>query len=226
MITKQNVTDFADYCRKTLDLPNAKDPCANLYVNLPQALCDAIFSMGARYGSVRKVVANYVSYNVAKNSSPNHTISEFLETIEKVGGAEKFASDIVKNLQRTSAVNGILKAESCRLVALELKARGIETISDFNSYPDREELDRAILSTRSNKSGIMLKYLYMLTGDENMVKPDRMISRYIASAGISVLDNDEKVELVRAAAAELKSEFPNLVPRALDHAIWKYQRAL
>ena len=35
-----------------------------------------------------------------------------------------------------------------------------------------------------------------------------------------------RMEAYRAAAAELKSEFPNLVPRALDHAIWKYQRAL
>ena len=226
MITKHDISDFAEYCRKTLDLSNAEDSCAGLYVNLPQALCDAIFSMGVRYGAVRKVIANYISYNTVKNSSPNHTISEFLDTIEEVGGAEKFASDVLKNRQRAATRRGILKAESCRLVAEELKARGIETIADFNNYPDREELDRAILSTRSNKSGIMLKYLYMLTGDENMVKPDRMITRYIASAGISVLDNDEKVELVRAAAAELKSEFPNLVPRALDHAIWKYQRAL
>lgn len=225
MITSNDIRIFANHCKATLNLANAKDPCAGLYQNLPLCLLDAVYSMGVRYGSTRKVTARYAAYYVPQGTNANHTISEFLKNIENAGGAKNFAENVLNNKQRTATRNGILKSESCELVAKELQKRGIETISDFRNYSDKNELDKAICSTKSQSSGIMLKYLYMLAGDENMVKPDRMISRYIGLVLPRIKDHDDMVELVCRASDELKKSYPRLCPRALDHSIWEYQRA-
>ena len=94
------------------------------------------------------------------------------------------------------------------------------------SYCDKAELDKAICSTKSQSSGIMLKYLYMLAGDENMVKPDRMIRRFVKNAGFSKIEDKDIVELFRGTVSELKGSYPDLTPRALDSAIWLYQRKI
>ena len=224
MITSIDIRTFANHCNVTLDLANAKDPCAGLYQNLPLCLLDAVYSMGVRYGSTRKVTARYAAYYGAAGTNANHTVSEFLKNIENAGGTEIFAENVLNNRQRTATRNGILKSESCKLIAEELRKRGIETIAHFNDYPDKEDLDRAICATKSQSSGIMLKYLYMLAGDETMVKPDRMISRYIWSVFPHIKEHSDMVELVRRASDELRVSYPILCPRALDHSIWEYQR--
>ena len=57
-----------------------------------------------------------------------------------------------------------------------------------------------------------------------MVKPDRMISRYIWSVFPHIKKHSDMVELVRRASDELRVSYPILCPRALDHSIWEYQR--
>ena len=226
MITKNDIAVFVKHCESVLDLKNAKDACAGLYQNLPLCLLDAVYSMGVRYGSTRKVTARYAAYYGIQATNANHTVSEFLKNIENAGGAKIFAENVLNNRQRTATRNGIIKSESCKLVAEELKKRGIETISNFNDYPDKEDLDRAICATKSQSSGIMLKYLYMLAGDENMVKPDRMICRFIQSVLSHIKDHEDMVSLIREAAEELKSDYPTMCARALDHCIWEYQRKI
>ena len=225
MIKREDVINFVKYCEDNLTLKNAEDICEDLYHNLPLCIMDAVYSMGVRYTSARNVTERYKKYGEAE-SSESHTVTDFIENVKKEGGCEAFAYNVVKNLQRTATRNGILKSESCCLVAQVLKARGIETISDFMSYCDKAELDKAICSTKSQSSGIMLKYLYMLAGDENMVKPDRMIRRFVKNAGFSKIEDEDIVELFRGTVSELKGSYPDLTPRALDSAIWLYQRKI
>jgi hypothetical protein len=79
-------------------------------------------------------------------------------------------------------------------------------------------------------SGIVARYLRMLAGSEEEIKPDRMIHRYIrrasGDAGM-VLTNEAAVELVRTAARILADEgFAHITPRLLDHELWKLQRKI
>ena len=66
----------------------------------------------------------------------------------------------------------------------------------------------------------------MLAGEENFIKPDRMVLRFIESCtGRSKLTIDEATKLVMEAYATLAIEFPSLTPRKLDREIWNYQRS-
>ena len=63
----------------------------------------------------------------------------------------------------------------------------------------------------------------MLAGDDEVIKPDRMVQRFVARA----LDLAEKdmtiestIELVQLAVKELARRKLNWSPRRLDYAIW------
>jgi hypothetical protein len=64
----------------------------------------------------------------------------------------------------------------------------------------------------------------MLAGDERLVKPDRMILRFLAAALGRNVSAKEAQNLVARACEILVVEHPQLTPRALEHAIWTYQR--
>ncbi len=226
MISKKDTDIFTEHCRAVLDLKNAVDECEGLYKNLPLCILDAVYSMGVRYGSVRKVTARYAAHYGKDAEGEGHTVSDFLHNIDAAGGTDAFARDVLCNRHRTAPRGGILKSESARLVAQVLARRGIETLSDFRTYGDKVELDRAICKTRSQSSGIMLKYLYMLAGDKNMIKPDRMITRFIGAVLPEVTEHSDMILLLQSAAAGLAHIKPDMSPRMLDFCIWRYQRAL
>ena len=87
----------------------------------------------------------YVTYYKLKSFNYNggakeHTIEEFLENIDKEGDIELFATNILRNRQRTSSKNGILKAQACKEMAEVLKNNDINTIKDFNAKKTRRLL--------------------------------------------------------------------------------------
>jgi hypothetical protein len=66
----------------------------------------------------------------------------------------------------------------------------------------------------------------MLAGNENGVKADRMVTRFVADAlGVRNVPPEKAEELVRQASSALRSDFPSFVPSGLDNKIWKYQRS-
>lgn len=65
-----------------------------------------------------------------------------------------------------------------------------------------------------------IAYLWMLAGEDQHIKADRMVRRWLSRA----LDRDEvsvmeATDLVSAAAGRL-----HVTPWMFDHAIWKYER--
>jgi hypothetical protein len=63
----------------------------------------------------------------------------------------------------------------------------------------------------------------MLTGDRNLIKPDRMLKRFVSDATDVSLQNcnDELViDLITYAA----NQIDGMYPRRLDSIIWRYQR--
>jgi len=84
--------------------------------------------------------------------------------------------------------------------------------------------EQEITRIPGQSSGLSTRYFYMLAGDENFIKPDRMIRRFIQAAIGRDLNMDECQELLIAAHAELVRDYPLLTPRSLDHEIWLYQR--
>lgn len=216
------------YCEEALDLKNAKLSDEYYYSSLPLCILDAVYSIGVRYTATRNVVLRYCQkYNLptSRNMSPEyppgesqHTISQLVENIELVG-AESFACHVLNNLQRTSTVSGILKSEAVYLWAKIFKEHDIEVFHDISTIG--KEVENKILKIKGQRSGISLSYFYMLSGNDNLCKPDRHILRFL-SKGLhrEIKDYSEAQAIMCDVTATLKEKYAHLSVRTLDHAIW------
>jgi len=176
------------------------------------AMIDAVWSIGVRAGGVANVIARYVELR----GDSQHTCAEFVTWVEELGGPEAFA-DAVRNRQRTSTTNGILKAEAVYLQAAMLASEGVVDVSGLTDAVR----ERWVLVPGS-KSGTSWDALLLVMG-EDTVKADRMLRRFCAAAlgtTESRVSAKRAHALVVAAAAEL-----GVSARALDGAIWARESA-
>ena len=230
MLTNQTIKNFANYCERKLSIAGKSDPNLDFYKSLPLCILDAVHSIGVKYSSTAKVTERYIEYydlDISRSfaGANEHTIKDFLKNIENAGGAKAFAEKIVRNRQRTSSINGILKAEACEMVARVCEKHGIDTLADFNNYDKKDALDKDILAVHGQSSGVMLKYLRMLAGNNNLIKPDRMVKRFVAGFSSTITSDEELQELVSRAATEvLNLKHPNMTTRLLDYLIWENTR--
>ena len=214
----------AAYCKSVLNLKDANLSPEYGYPCLPFCVIDSVYSIGVRYEGVQNVIARYREYlGLLKIVEESHTIAEFVELMQK-HGAEQCADNIFRNRQRTSARNGILKAEAVLLFANALHQRGINTREEAKALTDDAEFEQAIFAIPGQSSGISLKYFFMKCGYTDFIKPDRMVYRFLKQALGRRIGREESVTLLRQASRILQQEYPDITPRALDGEIWKYQR--
>ena len=186
-------------------------------------MIDAIWSIGVRYQSVENVIARYRAERLAGGHGAEADRPEDVRRfVEACGGPEGFALRI-RNHQRTSSRNGILKAEAVLHEARILEHEGVGVPADLAGASE-ERLDHLRgrwSAVPGQASGISWRAFCMLVGLAE-VKPDRMIRRYVARAlgrsGESAVGVEEARDLVMATAAHL-----GVSPRALDYAIWAHQ---
>lgn len=212
----------------------------NLNIPLPQgeyqyahlALCvvDSVYSLGVRYESVERTVADCCGRlrweQDRKKAIVEHSISEFLNILSPYENRwEALADEVFRNRQRTSTRSGILKAEAVYRFAKTLQQFRIETFAHALNFTQRDSLRRAITSIRGQGSGLSFNYFLILAGDTSAVKVDRMVTRFVADAlGVRTVSPEACERLIRDAVSILRPEFPRLTPSLLDHAIWNYQR--
>lgn len=204
---------FAEYCREHYDL-NAQ--LAYDYKSLSVCIIDCVYSLRANYKTTVKVVERYAEkYMDGDCNKSGDTLSKFIERIEAVS-PEKFAKSVFMNSQKSG---GILKSAICLKLAKYLKTVGIETIDDFNRFPERELLELIVRSVKGVRDAGM-NYLFMLAGDDNRCKPDVHIHRCIKDAcGMDVSDKECQI-IFSEAVAELKNDYPKLTVKGLDSIIW------
>ena len=202
------------------------------YASLPLCVIDAVFSIGVKYPSTQATVARFCgktgwprfAISRADRGAGTHSLSDLLALYDGLT-SESAAKALFGNRQRTSTRSGILKAEAVRLFAEALLHCGIDTFADITA--DRLELAEAtILGLPGQGSGIAFDYFRMLAGDDDLIKPDRMIQRFVANALRTKKEPEPRqaAVLVRLAARELTRRGHLWTPLSLDHAIWRYQR--
>ena len=223
---------LADYI-ETTDLPQAQLPDEYRYASLPLCIIDAVFSIGVRYETTRATVerfcrntgwSKFAESREGRGAGTN-SIKELLKLYEGLS-CEELAVSLFGNRQRTSAKSGILKADAVRLFAAALREAKIESFADLT--PSSIELAEAlVLNLPGQSSGISFDYFQMLAGNDNLVKPDRMVQRYVAHAVGMPSDPSPRLTgaLVRLAARELSSRGHDWSPLSLDYAIWVRQRS-
>lgn len=71
--------------------------------------------------------------------------------------------------------------------------------------------------------GVRTDYFWMLVGDDDQVKPDRMIRRFLRRNGLVTDVAGAKTALV-AVAERLSHDGTEVTPWMVDHAIWNVER--
>lgn len=234
-----NISKFVAYCETELDLHDMlvvkkrTDPNEVFYKSLPICIIDAVFSIGVKYKSVEnaeKAFIDYFNLDISREYPivNEYTINDFIRDMDSFDSFEEAAKTGFNNMQRTSSVNGILKAEACYHVAEVFKKHNINTLDDFNKYVNKDALDADILNVRGQSSGIMLKYLYMLAGNANEVKPDRhmvnFMKKVFPNLTMSARDHALIKEIITETVSELHLKYPQLTERFLDLLIWEHMR--
>ena len=231
------IFDFVNYCEAELELheklivQGKKDPNETFYKSLPICIMDAVFSIGVNYKSVEKATNTFMkhfSLNIprAYPVGTEYTISDFLQNMDTFASFEEAAKVGFNNRQRTSSVNGILKAEACYRVAEIFKKHNINTLAEFNAYQNKPALDADILKVKGQSSGIMLKYLYMLAGKADEVKPDRHMVNFMRQVfpelTMETKDHNEIKKIMQETVSALKPKYPQLTARFLDYLVWEH----
>lgn len=231
MISNPDIQNFISFCIFKLNFSNLTLVEEYGYHNLPLCIIDAVFSIGVNYASTENTVKRFCDYfgvtrlrdKELAPISEQLSVSEFLQL--HIGlTLPEMAEKVYQNKQRTSTRNGILKAEAVYHFTKVVQSFGVEYLQDVGMILGDALFEGEIVKIPGQASGLSTRYFYMLAGDENFIKPDRMIRRFIYSAIQRELSLNECQELLVSAHAELVKEYPLLTPRSLDHQIWLYQR--
>jgi hypothetical protein len=205
------------------------------YASLPICVVDAVFSIGIRYESVRKTVRNFCAaadpaWALQEKDGTERSISELLAFLGSMSPICA-ACDVFGSRHRTSSQSGILKSDAVVRVAKVLKKHGIERFSDWRAeHTDLDAIKAEVQKIPGQKSGISFDYLAMLAGDEQGVKPDRMIKRFVCRAmgeapcANPTIDPDFAAGAIRHASGLLRASAPSMNPRLLDYIIWENER--
>ena len=221
-ISRDEATLLRRACERALSDSGESIHIPDGYRSVPLCAIDAIYSIGVRYEGVENVVERYRSYWRAQGvdaDSPAHTTAQFLR---EFGERDDLGFTLFGNRQLTSPRGGIPKADAV-LRLLEMLGScdfDIQTTEQLRSHFKDEKLDAAIRSIHGQSSGISAKYLFLLAGVEDAIKPDRMIVRFVSDAVGRKVTPLEAQDLLVETVPGLKSAFPDVTPRLLDHVIW------
>lgn len=217
-------------------------PRQSTWSSLSLCVIDAVFSVGARYSSTERAVLNVASdcdvtvpivgCDIEFHDDPL-PVSRLLEHYPS--GVQLAAA--AKNRQRTSSRGGILKAEATLRYAAVLAGHGIETIHDARALlgdpATLEAVERELRTVPGEgKFGVRLGYLWMLVGADDMVKPDRMVLRWLRLHTTSNLSPDGVSYSPEQARVVLKAVSDHIRVDTheafslweIDHAIWQAAR--
>lgn len=222
------IESLCQACEATLNLEDAALSPSYYYDSLPQCVIDAVFSIGVRYTSTTNVVKSYCAYYALRihnechdQKGDKHTISQLIDHITSTG-VEKSADVIFHNHQRTSTRNGILKAEAVLRFARVLQKYGVETLADMSAKGLPLQAEVEIMRIPGQKSGLSLRYLYMLSGDDSQSKPDRHVLRFLKKHTGHDYSIQEAQDSLTEAVKILRGKYPQLSVRLLDYSIWNY----
>ncbi|WP_206023530.1 hypothetical protein [Rubrivivax sp. JA1026] len=228
-----DIDRIVNQARQTLDLTGARLGDEYRYGSLTLCVIDAVYSIGVRYESVQRVVARYCActglnaYRADGAVFPALSAQQPLEHLGRLGEtmkAERLANEVFCNRQLTSTRNGILKADAVLRFVAVLRQNGIERFQDLESVTDDSAIEAEIRRLPGQRSGICWTYFRMLAGRDDLIKPDRMILRWLGIALGREVRITEAQPLLHGAVQRLKPEHPGINARLLDHLVWGQQR--
>lgn len=230
-ISPEEVAKVVAHSRATLSLAYdaTVDENTDLYHSIPLCVVDALFSINSNSHSTfntvqRLAISLGLPLKRAESTVPEYTISDLLALYEQMG-VERMVDELYRNRQRTSVTNGILKAEAVQRVCEVLQGFGVENWATIEPVFRNPAIESAIREIPGQKSGISFRAFCLLLGNDDYIKPDRMLVRFVHTA----MGREPSISLceamIRAACHVLRADFPHLTPASFDARIWRYQRS-
>jgi hypothetical protein len=239
MLTEDDIINVSKYFKENIKSIKQLEK-DYFYNHLPLCVINAVWSISVKYEGVLNVVKKYCkrrkldpyrSKELQENSqypdiNEQESILVFINYMKQYS-FEELADNIFENHQRTSTKSGILKAEAVFRFAEVLSNYNINYFQDItNEIENNELLKLAIKEIRGQKSGISLDYFFMLSGNENRIKPDRMIKRFLAKPlGIdpdTISSTDAQIAFQNLYVLLDDKRITSV--RHLDNIVWNYQR--
>lgn len=203
-------------------------PRGQRWSSLSFVILDAVWSIGARYDSVVVPVVERVAKHFAIADlyvQPGEApIADPLplSTFAKLSVDELTA---LTNTQRTSTQSGILKADAVLRHVKAFQEHGVEDydeaiamMRDDSRFPDLNAALRKIPG--EGGQGIRRGYLWMLLGDDDLIKPDRMVLRWLNAHGVAVDPAGARTLIADLAVAATDELGRDITPWEIDHAMW------
>ncbi|MFC3862588.1 hypothetical protein ACFOPQ_17630 [Deinococcus antarcticus] len=189
------------------------DPFFQPYHSGVYAVVDCVFSSQARYAAVTAAL-NRMGKRLPDTQELR--FSRFLADVQSLG-AEAYAVNVLTR-QRLS---GRLKVEVACDVARFFVEHGIETRAKFQER-DIDQSEQLVLTDLvaavHGVGPVLARYLLILLGREDHVKPDTLLSRLLADIG----GTPQSMEAMRRAVSIVAAEI-GATPARLDNALWKYE---
>jgi len=228
--------DFKDGAHPVAEIADAVErlsvqPRLRQWTSLSACVLDAVWSVGSHYDRVVVPLVHRVLEPAAAGplvaeavpSADSHPLPRLLTRFQD-GEALAAAAN---NRQRTSTRNGVTKAEAAVGFARTLVGHGVLGLEDLpRLLADQESwsgVDRALSRLPGEgQYGVRRSYFWMLCGVEGLIKPDRMVMRWLAPFGVRdpITAWQVLAEVASLLSDRVGSGGPLVTPWQIDHAIW------
>lgn len=209
-------------------------PRQKRWTHLSLCVLDAVYSIGANYDRVTAPLCMrhaeqthladpsvpYADGNTVIGTDREQRLSTFSTWASSLG--EHGLAEALGNRQRTyRRKTAPHKSRAVIDYTAILVQHKIETLNDaaalLNDDGRLSSVEADLAHVPGHGSGARRDYLWMLVGDDQRIKPDSMVRRWIARH-LRPVNAATARELIRAVAAESAC-----TPWELDHAIWRAQ---
>lgn len=199
------------------------------WTSLSFCIVDAVWSIGANYDNVvvplvRKKFA--AKFGVNEPTVPaSQPVPEDPLPLSRLDGLTVDSLTALTNRQRTSTRGGILKAEAVLQHVAVFRDHNVETMQKALALllePERfDKIDEALRRIPGEGSyGIRRNYLWMTIGQDDLIKPDRMVLRWLDRQEVKTDPAGARniiAALVPLVSAGLKRR---VTAWEIDHALW------
>lgn len=231
MVTNKDVMEVYDECLKVLNF-NLELGEEYSYNSLSLCILDSVFLANGSYSAAKNVVDRYCDhFNIRKvrvgdglpSIESQEGINEFLAKTDAIE-VEVLARDILKNRQVSMPGSEMLKIEVCLLFAQFLQIDGVNYFQDLHKLNRSEEFFKT--AKLSFGSDAILERFFMLAGDVNMVKIDRVVRDFVDNCVSKPVKNkftrNEYKEILMKVSNMLSKVNPSINPRKLNYCICYY----
>jgi len=199
------------------------------WTSLSFCIVDAVWSIGANYDNVvvplvrKKFAAKFgVTEPTVLASQP---VPEDLLPLSRLDVLTVDSLTALTNRQRTSTRGGIRKADAVLQHVAVFRDHKVETMQDalaLFSEPERfDKVDKGLRSIPGEGSyGIRRNYLWMTIGQDDLIKPDRMVLRWLERHDVAT-DPAGARDIIAALVPAVSQKLERPVTAwEIDHVLW------